>query len=192
MTLGKWTRADKLAELIPSLKFTKKVTVTNSKGKKRTLRIHSFVSKIKNIKGHKRIVITKGSWDDTDSKDVHIFVTNHLSLSPEDIVRKYLLRWGIECLFRDMKENTGFDQYQVHYLKGISRHWHFCFLAYSFLLWVKLNGFFSKIFSSALSTIGDVLKSSFRKINSSIHLQGIPKHKEKYHAFLGLKQPNLT
>lgn len=188
---GKWTRADKLAELIPSLKFTKKVTVTNSKGKKRTLRIYSFVSKIKNIKGLKRIVIVKGSWDDTDSKDVHIFVTNHLSLSPEDVVRKYLLRWGIECLIRDMKENTGFDQYQVHYLKGISRHWHFCFLAYSFLLWVKLNGFFSKIFSYALSTIGDVLRA-FRKINSRIHLQWIAKHKEKYHAFLGLKQPNLA
>lgn len=90
-----------------------------------------------------------------------------------------------------MKENTGFDQYQIHYLKGISRHWHFCFIAYSFLLWVKLNGFFSKTFSYVLSTIGDVLRA-FRKVNSRIHLQWMSKHKEKYHAFLGLKQPNFA
>ena len=177
---GKWTPADKLAELIPSTKFTKKVTVTNSKGEKRTLRIYSFVSKIKNIKGHKRIVVAKGSWDATDPKEVHIFVTNHISLDPEDIVRKYRLRWGVKCLIRDMKENTGFDQYQLHYLKGISRHWHFSFIAYSFLLWAKLNGFFSRIFTRSLSTIGDVLRA-FRSIYSGIHQRWIAKNKEKYH-----------
>lgn len=188
---GKWTRADKLAELIPSVKFTRKVTVTNSKGEERVLRLHSFVSKIRNIKGHKRIVVAKGSWDAVDPREVHIFVTNHVSLDPEDVVRKYLRRWGIECLFRDMKDNLGFDQYQVHYLKGISRHWHFCFIAYSFLLWAKLNNFFSKIFAHPLATIGDVLRA-FRSIASRIHQRWIAKNKEKYHAFLGLKQPNYA
>lgn len=181
---GKWTRADELANLIPSLKFKEKVTVPNSKGQERTFRLYSKVTKIRNIKGCVKVVIAKGSWDATDPRQIHIFVTNHLSLDAQEIVRRYCLRWGIECIIRDLKENTGFDQYQVRSLKSISRHWHFAFIAYSFLLRAKLNGFLKRTVG-AVKTIGDCIRA-FRKLNTIASQKWITKYKEKFNAFLAL------
>ena len=181
---GKWRRADELATLIPSLKFTEKVTVTNSKGKQRVFRLYSKVTKIRNIKGYVKVVIAKGSWDTTDPRQIHIFVTNHLSLDAQEIVRRYCLRWGIECIIRDLKENTGFDQYQVRSLKSISRHWHFAFIAYSSLLRARLNGFFQRTVG-AVKTIGDCIRA-FRKLNTLAAQKWITKYREKFNAFLAL------
>lgn len=89
---GKWCPADELVKLIPSIKFTRKVTVPNSQGKMKTFRLYGFETKIKGLRGKKKVVISKGSWDEQDPKKVHIYVTNHRSLSDQEVVLKYALR----------------------------------------------------------------------------------------------------
>lgn len=181
---GKWTHAGELVKLIPSDKF-RWVTVSASSGKKKNFYAYSFKSKLKRLKGDFLITVAVGKWNADDPKDVHIFVSNHLSYSSEDLLKKYALRWGIECLFRDLKENLSFDHYQTRSLKSISRHWHLTSLAYTFLLICKLNGSFSKIFNQKPVTVGQQLLL-FRKINSNITANWIEKNRETYQIYLGL------
>lgn len=184
---GKWTRADELVKLIPSTKFNRRVTVSNSLQENRSFLVHGFVSKLKGVKGKVRVVVAIGRWDRKDPKNVHIFVTNHLSLSPENVVKKYALRWGIERMFRDLKENVAFDHYQVRKITGITRHWHLAALAYTFLIWLKLTGALTKTFSCEMKTIGDYL-NAFRKLNSESCLQWMSKNQEKFRNYLGIQR----
>lgn len=179
---GKWVHADKLVKLIPWDKFKRRVTVPNSQRKNRTFRLYSFTTKLKGIPGKVLVVVAVGCWDNRDPKDTHIFVTNHRSLSPETVVKKYALRWTIEWIFRDMKENVAFDHYQVRYLKGISRHWHLSALAYTFLLWTQLNGSFAKTVPRKSKTMGEQL-SIFRAINTQTCLQWMNKNPHALDAY---------
>jgi hypothetical protein len=184
---GKWTRADELVKLIPSIKFNRRVTVFNLKQKNRSFLIHGFVSRLKGIKGKVLVVVTIGKWDKKDPKNVHIFVTNHLSLSPGAVVKKYALRWGIERMFRDLKENVAFDHYQVRKITGITRHWHLAALAYTFLIWLKLTGSFTKHFpSEEMKTMGDCL-IAFRRINSVSCYQWMEKNQCAFFEYLGIQ-----
>lgn len=89
------------------------------------------------------------------------------------------MRWSIECIFRDLKENVAFDHYQMRFIKGISRHWHLAFVAYTFLLWVKLNGFFYKISTRKQQTLGDVLRT-LRCLNGLCSLQWLQENKQVF------------
>jgi len=162
---GKWGRADELVKLIPSTKFNKKVTLVNTKGEETSFLVYNFITKIKDIPGKVNVCVVIGKWDAKDPKGVHIFVTNDLKLSAQQIVKKYALRWGIELMFRDLKENTGFDHYQVRTIRGITRHWYLCFLAYSFLIWIKLNGYCQRAVDVKPKTMGEHLLL-FRNLNS--------------------------
>lgn len=162
---GKWVRADELVKLIPSTKFNKKVTLLNTKGEERSFFIHNFITKIKNIPGKVNVCVAIGKWDANDPKGVHIFVTNDLKIDARQMVKKYSLRWGIEWMFRDLKENVGFDHYQVRTMRGITRHWYLCFLAYTFLIWIKLNGYCQRAVDFKPNTMGGQILL-FRNLNS--------------------------
>ena len=150
--------------VIPSTKFTRKVTVTNKKGEQRTFRLYAFKGKVKGLSDKKLIVLARGKWKDDDTCDTEVLVTNHLSVPAETVFFRWSLRWGIERIFQDTKDNLAFDQYQVRSIKAISRHWHMSFLAYSFLLYIRLNGTLSKIAEEVPQTIGETLKI-FRELN---------------------------
>ena len=184
---GKWIRADELVKLIPSDRFNRSVTVSNSLCEKKVFFLKAFRTKLKGIPFPVMVVIAKGKWDKNDSKDVHIFVTNHLSLSPENVILKYSLRWGIECIFRDLKDNVAFDHYQVRSLKSISRHWHLACLSYTFLLVCKLNGSFSRLFKEQPKSTTQQLEL-FRNLNSIHQLQWMNSHFKDYQIYLGLKE----
>jgi SRSO17 transposase len=162
---GKWLRVGELVKLIPSTKFTRKVTVTNKKGEQRTYQLYAFKGKVKGLSDKKLIVLARGKWEDDDTEDTEVLVTNHLSLHAETVFLRWSLRWGIERIFQDTKGNLAFDQYQVRSIKAISRHWHMSFLAYSFLTWIRLNGTLSKIVKEVPQTIGETLQI-FRDLNT--------------------------
>ncbi|MEW6687393.1 MAG: IS701 family transposase [Candidatus Edwardsbacteria bacterium] len=183
---GKWVRADELVKLIPIDKF-KWVTVPTPSKKNKSFYTYSFTAKLKDLPGKFLIVIAIGKWSKDDPKDVHVFVSNHLSYSPLQVISKYALRWSIECIFRDLKENVAFDHYQVRSLKSISRHWHLASLAYTFLLICKLNGSFSKTFAQQPKTIGEQLLL-FRNINSIYQALWIKQNYEIYQNHLKLKR----
>lgn len=183
---GKWVHADELVKLIPISKF-KWVTVPTYSKENKSFWTYSFTTKLKDLQGKFLIVIAIGKWNKDDPKDFHVFVSNHLSYSPVHVISKYALRWGIECIFRDLKENVAFDHYQTRTLKSISRHWHLASLAYTFLLVSKLNGYFSKTFSQQPNTIGEQLQL-FRNVNSIYHALWIKQNYEIYQNHLKVKK----
>lgn len=182
---GKWTHADELVKLIPSHKF-KVVTVFNSHGEKKSFWTYGFKTKLKNINGNFFVVISIGYWNNSDPKKVHVYVTNHISLSADEVIKKHSLRWGIEWVFRDLKENVAFDHYQVRSIKSISRHWHLASLAYTFLLISRLNGSFSKSFQLKTKSISKQLVL-FRKLNSFSAINWIVLNPITYQNYLGIK-----
>ena len=66
--------------------------------------------------------------------------TTDLTLEVEQIVRYYRHRWKIETAFRDVKQNFGFDKYQVKSRKSINRFVMLSFIACSLtkLIWTKM------------------------------------------------------
>lgn len=179
---GKWVRADELVKLIPPTKFNKKVTLLNTKGKETSFFVYSFITKVKGIPGKVNVCLAIGKWDAKDPKDVHIFVTNDLKIGAKQIVKKYSLRWNTEWMFRDLKENVGFDHYQVQTIRGITRHWYLCFLAYSFLIWIKLNAYCQRAVDFKPKTMGGQLLL-YRNLNSLACQQWIahnPFHFKRY------------
>ena len=55
--------------------------------------------------------------------------TSDLQLPVEQIIRHYRNRWQIETTFRDVKENFGFDTYQLRNPKSLDRFAQLSFLA---------------------------------------------------------------
>ena len=55
--------------------------------------------------------------------------TSDLQLPVEQVIRHYSHRWQIETAFRDVKENFGFDTYQLRNPKGLNRFAQLSFLA---------------------------------------------------------------
>ena len=47
--------------------------------------------------------------------------TSDLQLPVEEVIRHYRNRWQIETAFRDLKENFGFDSYQLRNPKSLNR-----------------------------------------------------------------------
>ena len=55
--------------------------------------------------------------------------TSDRQLPVEAVIRHYRNRWQIETAFRDLKENFGFDTYQLRNPQSLNRFVQLCFLA---------------------------------------------------------------
>lgn len=149
-------RAD---EIIPLIKKhyahrLKHVEIPQQNGKIKHVFTYGFSSKLKDCSTPLQIFFIFDKWSDSDDKDVHILITNNLTLSVKDAIFTYLLRWGIEESFRELKDDFCFDQYQVRDQKQIQRHWILSFLAWSLTYWIKQNACLSKILNEPLDSLG--------------------------------------
>ena len=61
------------------------------------------------------------------------YTTNRLDWEAKRILTTYLDRWPTETFNEEVKENLGFEDYQLRRLRGIKRHWYLSFVAYSLL-----------------------------------------------------------
>ncbi len=123
----------------------KPVCIPQSNGQNKTVLTYSIQSKLKDCSTPLQIFFIFDKWSSGDDKDVHIIITNNLMLSALDAILTYLLRWGIEESFRELKDDFCFDQYQVRHQEQIQRHWILSFLAWSLTYWIKQNACLSKI-----------------------------------------------
>ena len=166
----------------------KKFVYTNSRGEKKNYYIYGFVAKVKHLGSRKkRIVIAKLSWGATDMNEICVLVTNRTGPWDKEILVRYKRRWEIECVFRELKDNFYFDQYQVRSLTAITRHWYLCFLAYTFLVQYELTGSYKKASDRKLSTVGEYLYL-YRAFQSFISYIWISKNKEAYFKVLQLNR----
>lgn len=69
-----------------------------------------------------QVIFIFDKWSRTDDKDVHVLITTDLTMSVRSAILTYLLRWGIEESFRELKDTFCFDQYQVYHQEQIQRH----------------------------------------------------------------------
>lgn len=73
------------------------------------------------------------SWEDGYDADELPFalICTDVSLDPVTVLTYYGKRWAIETSYRYLKENQGFDQYQIRSLKAIRCFWILQFLTYT-------------------------------------------------------------
>jgi hypothetical protein len=148
----------KVSDLIPLIKQfyshkLKAIHIPQKNGKHKNLLTYTFESKLKDCSTPVKVVFVFGKWSDKDDKSFHALITNKISMSTRDIMLTYLLRWGIEECFRELKDTSCFDQYQVRHQKQIRRHWIMAFLAWSLAYWAKQQGCLSKIIDHPTESI---------------------------------------
>jgi len=152
----RYLRCDELIPLIR--KFyphkLKSVCIPQKDGKDKSVFTYSFDSKLKGCKTKVKVIFVFDKWSQSDDKNVHILITTDINMSVGSAILTYLLRWGIEESFRELKDTFCFDQYQVRHQKQIQRHWIMSFLAWTLTYWIKQNGCLSKILTEAPQTIG--------------------------------------
>ena len=74
------------------------------------------------------------SFDNADLKgDPFVLSTNRKDWERTRILLTYSDRWPTETFNEDVKGHLGFEDYQLHKLRGIRRHWYLGFAAYSLL-----------------------------------------------------------
>ena len=133
----------------------KSVSVPGGDGTDKNVLTYSFKSKLKDCSIPVKVIFIFDKWSSSDDKDVHILITTNTLMSTRDAILTYLLRWGIEESFRELKDSFCFDQYQVRDQKQIQRHWIMAFLAWTLTYWIKQNGCLSKILEQPPRTIGE-------------------------------------
>jgi len=133
----------------------KSVSIPQADGTDKDVFTYSFKSKLKDCSTEVQVIFIFDKWSRTDDKDVHVLITTDLAMSVRSAILTYLLRWGIEESFRELKDTFCFDQYQVHHQEQIQRHWIMAFLAWTLAYWIKQNGCLSKILNEPPQTIGE-------------------------------------
>jgi hypothetical protein len=131
------------------------VHIPTADGEDKPVHTYTFASKLKDCKTPVQVIFVFDKWSDTDDKDVHVIITTDVKMPARTAIITYLLRWGIEVSFRELKDTFSFDQYQVRHQEQIQRHWIMSFLAWTLAYWIKQNGCLSKILSEPLETIGE-------------------------------------
>lgn len=153
----RYLTADKIIPLIKEFYShkLKSVSIPQSDGSDKNVFTYSFKSKLKDCSTEVQVIFIFDKWSCTDDKNVHVLITTDLSMSVRSAILTYLLRWGIEESFRELKDTFCFDQYQVHHQEQIQRHWIMAFLAWTLAYWIKQNGCLSKILTESPQTIGE-------------------------------------
>lgn len=149
-------RAEQIIPLIKKhyIHRLKHVEVPQQNGQLKHVLTFTMQSRLKDCTTPLQIFFIFDKWSDSDDKDVHVLITNNLTMSVKTAIFTYLLRWGIEESFRELKDNFCFDQYQVRDQQQIQRHWILSFLVWSLTYWIKQNACLSKILADSPQSIG--------------------------------------
>jgi hypothetical protein len=71
------------------------------------------------------------------------------------LLKNYLLRWGIEYCFKELKDTFYFDHYQVRHIDKIERYWNLCLIAWTLTYWIKQNAYLNKILETKPVTFNE-------------------------------------
>lgn len=139
---GRSRRRRSIARLMPGLIRHKGKRVRMKRSRRQaTLRIASVDGRLSRI-GRVRMVVSKrprGPWN----KCIAV-VTSETGLRPRQVVAIYELRWSIEVLFKELRQDLGLGDYQMIAAEGILKHLHVCCLAHQMLTHQSLAGLGAK------------------------------------------------
>lgn len=156
-------RADDLVKVVKKLyrHKLKPAKFKDQDGKPLVRWTYSFKSKLKGCSVPLKVVIMFGKWNEYDDKNAHVLVTNDTRMSAYSVISTYMLRWGIEQIFRELKDTFGFDQYQLRHKKQIERYWSMCIVSWTLVYWLKQHVYLKKIVQPGvpLSSFNDYKKA---------------------------------
>ena len=153
----RYLTADKIIPLIKEFypHKLKAAAIPQADGTDKNVLYYAFKSKLRDCSTEVQVIFIFDKWSNTDDKDVHILITTDLAMPVRSAILTYLLRWGIEESFRELKDTFCFDQYQVRHQEQIQKHWIMSFLSWTLAYWIKQNGCLSKILNESPQTIGE-------------------------------------
>ena len=119
-------KPDELVTLIKTHYWhkTKSIKFKTADGSEVSYRTYSFKAKLKDCDVPIKFVVIFGKWNKDDDYNYHILITNNLRASAKMVITSYLLRWGIEQCFRELKDTFYFDHYQLRHIAKIERYWN--------------------------------------------------------------------
>ena len=98
-------------------------------------------------------------------KDEPFFILcTRTDLTNQQIIVRYLKRWGIETGYRNGKQLLGQDEYQGRSTLGTIRHWCLGRVIYTYLELRRVNSLLTQRRDQALRTLGDVCRAVKREI----------------------------
>ena len=164
----------------------KTAAIPQADGTDKNVLYYAFKSKLRDCSTEVQVIFIFDKWSSTDDKNTHILITTDLAMSVRSAILTYLLRWGIEESFHELKDTFCFDQYQVRHQEQIQKHWIMSFLSWTLAYWIKQNGCLSKILNEAPQSIGECKQAvaSLIIIDSSFLLS---KNKELAAALYNIK-----
>jgi len=98
---------------------------------------YSIITTLSKIGKVKLVFVSEDPQDKT--QEIVCLSTNQIELSDEQIINRYLLRSRIDSFYRDAKQFLGLGGYMVRHVKGVVRHLHLVFFAYSLLEILRLK-----------------------------------------------------
>ncbi len=135
------------------IKFVKFKTTDGSEVSHKT---YSFEAKLKDCDILIKFVVILGKWNKDDDNSYHILITNKLNSSSKMVIANYLLRWGIEHCFKELKDTFYFDHYQVRHINKIDRYWNLCLTAWTLTYWIKQNAYLAKILETKPTAFNEI------------------------------------
>ena len=151
---------------------------------------YSFEAKLKNCDVPIKFVVIFGKWNKDDDNNYHILITNDLRASAKTVVTNYLLRWGIEHCFKELKDTFYFDHYQVRHINKIDRYWNLCLVAWTLTYWIKQNAYLTKILETKPTTLNEI-KQAVNSILEFASTNALSKNEILAMAILKLNQNAL-
>jgi hypothetical protein len=103
--------------------------------------------------------------DLADPKDKPFFILcTRTDLTTQQIIVRYLKRWGIETGYRNGKQLLGQDEYQGRSTLGTIRHWCLGRVSYTYLELRRVDSLLSQRRDQAWRTLGDVCRAVKREV----------------------------
>lgn len=130
----------------------------------RTFYVHRYEGMVSRA-GEDPCVVLICRNDLADPKDEPFFILcTRTDLTNQQIIVRYLKRWGIETGYRNGKQLLGQDEYQGRSTSGTIRHWCLGRAAYTYLELRRVNSLLTRGRDQALHTLGDVCRAVKREI----------------------------
>lgn len=169
---------------------TKTVKYQTTDGSEVSHRTYSFEAKLKNCEVPIKFVVIFGKWNKDDDNSYHILITNQLNASAKTIITNYLLRWGIERCFKELKDTFYFDHYQVRHINKIERYWNLCLIAWTLTYWIKQNAYLDKILETKPITFNE-FKQAVNSLLEFSSTSALSKNKELADRYFKIKSNRL-
>lgn len=185
-------KPDELVTLIKKhywdkIKYVKFKTTDGSEVSHKT---YSFEAKLKDCDVPIKFVVIFGKWNKDDDNNYHILITNDLHASAKMVITNYLLRWGIEHCFKELKDTFYFDHYQVRHINKIDRYWNLCLVAWTLTYWIKQNAYLAKILETKPKTFNEI-KQAVNSILEFASTNALSKNEKLADGYFKIKSKRL-